>query len=275
MSQRFLQVMSGIQGVAASSTATLNLKPNLRYHAIHVFLTLGGVLTAVDTVATNFKLKVGGVTIRDMSPLQARKIAISNGYTPAVGVLPIFFSEPWFTDPRVSEMFSWDMYNQGLFTLEITFAAGAVGVQQIVAEVDTLRNTMIDPATQKRVPFLRIIKYKNQSAVFSGAGVVGITTIDRSLPIRRLLIDASAGTYNTAEVIADSVSVWNQLTKTQYDAIQAAYALTSTQWTAGLFFDYDDLARSKLEAANLEVRLDATAANTSTILVAQEAQSFS
>jgi len=277
MSQRFIQTMNGIQGVANSATATLNLKPNLRYHALHLFMTIAGVAADVLTIASNVKLKVGGVTIRDWSPTQIRKLQIAHGITPAVGQLSMFFSEPQFKDPRVGEMYSWDLFDQGLFTLEITFlnpGGGAVGVTSVVAEVDTLRNTMIDPSTKQRVPFLRIIKAMNQSAVFSGSGIVGITTIDRSLPIRRLLIDASANDFSTVEVIADSVSLWNQLPIDTIDAVQAAYGITSSQFNCGLFFDYDDMGRSKLEAANLEVRLNATGALTATILNMQEANSF-
>lgn len=277
MPQRLLQSITGFQGVANSATGTLNLPPNQRYHGLTLFLTVAGVAAAVNTVASNLKLKVGGVTIRDMSPQQCVDIAESYGLAPAVGELPIFFSEPWFDDPAVGEMFSWDMVGQGDFVLEMTFlnpGGGAVGVANVVAEVDTIRNEIFDRRLGKRVPFLRILKMKNQTALFGGAGVASITTLDRSLPIRRLLMTASAGTISTVEVIGDSISLWNQISPTQLNDILEHKGIDGSQFSASLIFDYDLLGRSKLEVGNLEVKVNPSAANTLTVLNVQEAMSF-
>lgn len=276
MPQRLLQTVPGFQGVANNATGTLNLPPNQRYHGLTLFLTVAGVAAAVSTIASNFKLKVGGTTIRDMSPQQAIDLAESYRLTPSVGELPIFFSEPWFDDPAVGEMFSWDMVGQGDFTLEMTFLnpGGAVGVAAVVAEVDTIRNVVFDRKLGKKVPFLRILKMKNQTANFGGAGVASVTTIDRSLPIRRLLLNTSAGTITTVEVVGDSVSLWNQITPAQLNDILDHKGIDGSQFSASLIFDYDLLGRSKLEVGNLELRVNPSAANTLTILNVQEAMSF-
>jgi len=276
MPQRLLQTVPGFQGVANNATGTLNLPPNQRYHGLTLFLTVAGVAAAVSTIASNFKLKVGGTTIRDMSPQQAIDLAESYRLTPSVGELPIFFSEPWFDDPAVGEMFSWDMVGQGDFTLEMTFLnpGGAVGVAAVVAEVDTIRNVVFDRKLGKKVPFLRILKMKNQTANFGGAGVASVTTIDRSLPIRRLLLTTSAGTITTVEVVGDSVSLWNQITPAQLNDILDHKGIDGSQFSASLIFDYDLLGRSKLEVGNLELRVNPSAANTLTILNVQEAMSF-
>ena len=276
MPQRLLQSITGFNGVANSATATLDLPPNQRYHGLTLFLTEAGAAAAVNTIASNIKLKVGGVTIRDISPQQCVDIAELYGLAPAVGELPIFFSEPWFDDPAVGEMFSWDMVGQGQFSLEITFLnpAGAVGVANVVAETDTIRNQLFDKRVGKMVPFLRILKMKNQTALFGGAGVASITTLDRSLPIRRLLMTTSAGTITTLEIIADSISIWNQITPTQLNDILEHKGLDGTQFSAAVVFDFDKLGRSKLEAGNLEVKINPSAANTLTILNVQEAMSF-
>lgn len=275
MSQRFLQSIGGFQGVAANGLGTLQLPPNQRYHGLTLFLTVAGVPAAVATIVSTVRLKVGGVTIRECTAQQLIDVAELYRQTPSVGELPIFFSEPWFDDPRVGEMYSWDMVGQGDFTLELQFLnPGVVGVAAVIAEVDTLRNTMVDPKTGQRVPFLRILKYKNQTALFGGAGVASVTTIDRSLPIRRLLCTTSAGTVTTVEILADSVSIWNQLTVTQLNDILDHKGLDGTQFSAALVFDYDLLGRSRLETGNLEVKFNPSAANTMTILNVQEASSF-
>lgn len=277
MSQRFLYNITGIQGVAAGAVATVNLPPNFRYHGITLSLLANGVAAAANTIASNIKLKVGGVTIRDCSPQQYIDVAQMYNITPATGEVPIFFSEPWMSDPRVAEMFSWDMYKQGRFTLEITFLspAGGPGVAAIIAEVDTLRNERVNPQTGKREPFLRPIKYKNETFLFGGAGVASNTQLDRSLPIRRLLCTSSANDISTVELLADSVNVIQQITVGQMEGILSHYGITGTFFNAAFVFDFDDLGRSKLVAAgSLELKMNATGAQTLTILNCQEATSF-
>lgn len=273
---RYLQNMYGFQGVANSGLGTLILQPNLRYHTLQVFTTVAGALTDPTTVASNIKLKVGGVTIRDMSPAQCIAIAKTYGYTPKTGEIPIHFSEPWFEDPRIAESFSWDMYGQGVFTLEMTFlnpGGGAVGIENVVAAVDTERNVRPGPNGTK-VPFLRILKYKNETFLFSGAQRLGNTTLDKSLPIRRLLITASANDFSDVEVIADSQSVYNQITKAQLSAMYATQGIDNQFFNIPLIFDFDNLGRSRLTANSLEVKLTATGANTATFLNCQENSSF-
>lgn len=277
MSQRFLQNIPGFQGVANSGNGILKLPPALRYHTLAVFVTIAGILANPVTVASNFKLKVGGLTIRDMSPDQAIRLARLYKITPSVGQIPIFFSEPWMADPRTREMFSWDMNGQQPLTLEMTFlnpGGGVVGIQNVVAEVDTIRNAAPDRATGKLAPFLKIIKAKNETFVFGGAQRLGNTTLDKSLPIRRLLQDASAFALTDVEVIADSFSAWNQITTVQLNALYNQYGIDGTQFSLPLVFDYDGLARSKLTAAALEVKNTSTGALTITTLNMQEAQSF-
>lgn len=274
--QRFLQNITGMQGVAAASVGSVVLPPSLRYHALTIFCTANGVLADPTTVCSNFKLKVGGVTIRDMSPDQAIRLAKLYKITPGTGQIPIFFSEPWLADPRTREMFSWDLVGQGKFTLEMTFLSpgGGPGIQNIVAEVDTVRNVVTDPKTKAQTPFLKIIKAKTESFIFAGASRLGNVTLDKSLPIRRLLIDASANSFSDVEVIADSVSIVNQTTLTQLTNLLNNYGIDASKFTMPLVFDFDGLARSKLSAQALEVRLTATGALTANFLNMQEAAAF-
>lgn len=277
MSQRFFQNIPGFQGVANSGNGILVLTPALRYHALTVFVTIAGVLANPVNVASNFKLKVGGLTIRDMSPDQAIRLARLYKITPGVGQIPIFFSEPWLADPRTREMFSWDMTGQAKFTMEMTFlnpGGGAVGIQNVVAEVDTLRNSTPGANGAGPVPFLRIIKAKNETFVFGGAARTGNTTLDKSLPIRRLLQDVSANALSDVEIIADSFSAWNQITTVQLNDIYNNYGIDGTQFGQALVFDFDGLFRSRLTAASLEVKCTSTGALTVTTLNMQEAQSF-
>jgi len=278
MPQRFIQNVPGFQGVANNGNGVLVLPPALRYHEINVFVTIAGVLANPVLAASNLKLKVGGLTVRDMSPDQAIRLARLYKLTPGVGQIPLYFSEPWLADPRTRELFSWDMNGQQKFTLEMTFinpVAGAVGIQNTMAVVDTIRNAAPDAKGVLR-PFLRIVKAKNETFVFAGASRLGNTTLDKSLPIRRLLVDSSTGvgSLTDVEVIADSFSLWNQILIGQLVNIFNAYGIDGTVFAMPLVFDFEGLARSKLIAAALEVKLTANAALTATFLNMQEAQAF-
>lgn len=277
MPLRFLQNITGIQGVANSGNGTVILPPGFRYHALTLFTTVAGALADPTTVISTIRLKVGGVTIREMTADQCIRLAKLYKITTGTGEVPIFFSEPWLADPRTREMFSWDLFGQGKFVLECVFlnpGGGAVGIQNIVAEMDTVRNTMPD-GKGGSMPFLRIVKAKNETFVFSGAARLGNTGLDKSLPIRRLLIDASANTFSDVEVISDSLSVINQTTLTQITNQLNHYGIDATKFTMPLVFDFDGLARSKLSSAALEVKLTSTGALTATFLNMQEAASFS
>lgn len=276
MPQRFIQNVPGFQGVGNNGNGILVMPPALRYHEINVFVTIAGVLANPVTVASNLKLKVGGLTVRDMSPDQAVRLARLYKITPGVGQIPLFFSEPWLADPRTRELFSWDMNGQQKFTLEMTFlnpGGGAVGVQNTMAVVDTIRNAAPDSKGVMR-PFLRIVKAKNETFIFGGAQRLGNTTLDKSLPIRRLLMDVSANALSDVEVVADSFSAWNQILTGQLVNIYNSYGIDGTQFSLPLVFDFDGLARSKLTAAALEVKCTSTGALTVTTLNMQEAQAF-
>lgn len=276
-----LQSVTGFQGVANSGNGTLRLANRFRYHKLTIFTTVAGALANPTTVASNIKLKVDGVTIRDMSPDQCIRLAKFHGITPGTGEIPIFFSEPWLADPRTREMFSWDLVGQGPFTLEMTFlnpGGGAVGIQKVVAEVDTVRNQL--RSTVKGAagePFLRIIKAKNETFISAGAGRLGDVAIDRTLPIRRLFCDVSAGVITDVSITADSVSLYDQIiVATELADVLNQWKKDGTQFTGvALAFDMDGLARSKLIAQNLEVKFNFSAAATLTILNMQEASSFS
>jgi len=272
---RFLLNVTGMQGIGNSGLGTVICQGNLRYHKMSVFTTIAGALADPTTVCSNFKLKVGGVVMRDMSPSQAIRLAKLYKITPGLGEIPIFFSEPWLADPRTREVFSWDMFGQGKFTLEMTFlnpGGGAVGIQNIVAQVDSLRNTT--KVNGKDQPFLKIIKAKTETFVFTGAQRLGNTGLDVTLPIRRLLIDASANGFSDVEVLADSLSVYNQTTLTQLTDDLNAEGIDATQFGLPLVFDFDGLARSKLSAQKLEVKLTSTGALVASFLNMQEAQAF-
>lgn len=276
MSMRLIQNITGMQGIGNGQVGTLVMLPNVRYHDVRFFLTEAGAPAAVDTIVGRVVLKVGGVVIRDTTADQLVRYAKLFGMAPATGELPIFFSEPWFEDPRIAESFSWDMFGQARFTVELTFLnpAGAVGVSAVLASVDTIRNVISDGKGGKR-PFLRIMKMKNENFVFQGAGLVGNTGLDRTLPIRRLLVDLSGGaTCSQLQVLADGVSKYDLMTPTQLSDIYESQKLDNSQFKVPLVFDFDNLGRSRLVAQQLELKLNPSGATTATILNVQEADRF-
>jgi hypothetical protein len=270
--------VTGIQGVANSGNAFLKLPNQWRYHSLSIFTTVAGVLADPTTVIDTVKLKVGGITMRDLTAAQIVNIAKLFKITAATGELPIFFSKPWMIDAKTQEMSAWDLIGQGAFTLEIKFlnpGGGAVGIQSVIADVDDIRNTFTNPKTGKVIPFLRIEKMKSETFVFSGAARLGNTTLDKTLPIRGLFVSVSANAISDVEVLADGKTVVHQIKSAEYKAILNKQGIDGTAFELPIVFDNDKRGRSKLTAAQLEVKLTSTGALTATFLNVQEAQSFS
>src|SRR5688572_7309522 len=124
-SGRFINTIAGINGVQSPGTAIVNLPVNQRYHRLTFNVTNAGNAVAVSTVVTGIKIIVGGITVRDISPSQMIAIAQANGYFPALGELPIFFTEAYgrnVIEPNDST--SWDMTGQTDFRIQLTIANG-------------------------------------------------------------------------------------------------------------------------------------------------------
>lgn len=266
---RVVNYVPGIQGIASSGIATLNLPVNRRYHSLRVLLTNAvGTLTDATTIASLIELIVNGTTIRSGAPATFINYAKLIGYTPATGEIPLFFSEPQRNEsPGAMEATSWDMFGQSSFTLRITFLApgGGVGVQSVLADFDGVRNerTMADGSKQS---FLAIVKQIDQTVVLA-SGLNDITTIPIAYPLLRILADVSANAISKVELFGDGNAKIHEATKAENALLLNANGLAASNYEYPLVFDYDNRVLRGLKTSSIDYRVTTTGALTLTLHV--------
>lgn len=261
---RIINLLSGINGVVAGGNATLSIPVGRRYHALKVFLaaTVGGNPSTDPTaIITSARLLVNGVVMRDLTPTQILDISRLNGITPsaAAGELPFYFSEPWRASVIGEESTSWDVTNQATFTLELTFAAGAVNPSAVVeAAFDYGRNR---DASGK--DFLAIVKQLRFSRA-NPSGAVDLTDLPQVFPIQRIHLDVSVGTVTSLEVWNDTVKVWEG-TIANLNTFLKDYGLDGTQFGASAVFDFTQQISDALFVTNQNLNVRPVCSNAGTL----------
>lgn len=265
---RFINLITGINGVANNGVGTLNIPVNRRYHELKINCTQAGVASSPITTISNVQLIVNGQTMVNASPTALIGIANTFGITPATGELPLFFSEPWRFTPQASEATSWDMYGQQTFVLQLTFLnpAGAVGVT-VSASFDTARN--LDRQGQ---PFLKILKILTNSFNMP-VGQSDILTFPLAYPLHRIFMNVSAGTITNVLFLADGTKV-EEGTTGQILEFYNDYSINGTQFSFPWIIDYDQKLSSSLSAQNLDCQITSSAANTLTATIVQEVPGY-
>jgi hypothetical protein len=212
------QFLTGIQGVVAGGQALINMPVNRRYHRILIQTSKGNpqLPCAVSDVISGLKLVINGVSLRDISPADIIRIAIANGYYPALGELPIVFSEPFLGGSggqgnlEPPDQLSWDLVGQSSFEIQPSIVSGVTnpGIAGLV-EYDFFRN-QLPPATPGGEPryFLSPVTQHAYSVALS-QGMTPVTTIPFSYPIRRIwLRGSSADQITQVEIIQDGNKVF-------------------------------------------------------------------
>ena len=253
--------MNGIEGVGASQTALLNLPTDRRYHAMHLFYTEAGTPTAVVGKIDNVRLRVNGISMVDMYPLDLLadvKLDASRWGTfaqPATGEIPIYFSRPQTATVVGEEITAWEMRGQRTFTLEVDFAAGATNPGlEVLCTYDF--GPMNLAAGQ---PILSIVKRRRISFNVP-AGRYDITTIPTNYPIQRWLMRGPGG-IDDVEVYADSVRVY-EASFAANARVLAEYGLdqASSGYSFPICFDFTQQVLDPLIVnSDLTIRLDSAA----------------
>jgi hypothetical protein len=264
---RLVNYIPGLQGIASGGIATVNVPVNRRYHTMRILTTnAAGALTDATTIVSLVELVVNGIVIRSATPATFINVAKTYRYTPATGEIPIFFSEFWRNEsPRSAEATSWDMFGQQTFVVRLTFLApgGGVGIQSILADFDTKRNTYRNASGQE-VPFLAIVKYTDIS-LNAASGLNDFTTIPTVWPIQRMFLDISANAVSRVDLFADNnVKVW-EATKAENAIVLNPNDITATFFEYPMPFDFDDRVDSSLKTSTIDLRVTTTGAATLTV----------
>lgn len=265
---RIINYVNGMEGVVSAGTATLNVPKDRRYHALKLFVTAGGGVTAAASIVDRVRLYVDGVVQRDLSAAQIINIALLNGITAATGEIPIYFSEPWRASVTAEEITSWDVFGSVTkVTLEVIFLAVTTPACQTQASFDYGRNTQM--VNGVLTPVLAIIKQLNQMIV-APSGTFDIVNIPTKYPIQRISLAMSANDISSVEVFNGSQKI-REGTKAQNARFLADYGLNSAAFTFPLVFDYEQQISSALDnvvnQGDLNIRPTTTGAGTLTALV--------
>ena len=262
---RIVNYVPGIQGVADSSVATLNLPVNRRYHSLHIQTLANGVAADATLNASLVELIVNGIVMRSGKPKTFIDLAKLYGYTPATGEIPIFFSEFWRNEsPGAMEVTSWDMWGQSSFTMRITLLApaGGVGIQSVLADFDGKKN--VRTVNGVEVPFLQIVKQTDLSFV-AASGLNDVTTIPTSWPILRAMMDVSANAITKVELFGDGNAKILEATKGENAIMLNSNLLVAGSYEFPLVLDYDNRVLQGLKTSALNLRVTTSGALTLTV----------
>jgi len=185
-----------------------------------VAVTVAGIASPVSpaTFFSAFKQVVNGVIIRDISPLSILQVAIANGYYPALGELPLYYTDPADNINQLNEVTSWDLFGQSTFSLQGTIP-GTVSLPSLIGaqEFDNSRN--LRPTSKGLIPFLQPVA-QHEYTFNVVAGVNLINTIPFDYPIRRIWIKGSTPLSITQlEVDQDS----NKVMEATYSEMRKMY----------------------------------------------------
>ena len=272
---RRINFINGISGVAPGGVATLNMPLERRYHGVKLFASVtddgsGSASTDPVDIIDYIKLIVNGVVIRDLTPLQIRKIAQANfGGTAATDHVQLFFSDPTRATVIGEESTAWDMFGQNTFVIEMKLKAGTTNPSVTTqASFDFNRNE--DPGTGK--PFLNIVK-QHGLTYNAPAGDFDIVNLPIALPIQRIHIEPGTGTVSQCEVSSDGETVF-EATKAQNDALHLDYGIDSP-FGFSVIFDYEQQVTSPLKVLRqMNLKPTFSASNNTVIVLERLAQGY-
>lgn len=229
MAVKRLIPLNQINGVAAGSTATINLGTGaLRYHKImlaYKTATVGGASEAnMAAEITEVRMNLNGVTQRRFSAQQLFDMNRIKGKSPTVsastaipGYLTIYLSEPQRKTKLEREATAWGMGGVGSFQIEVDIDGGASSpVLSGFAEVD-----------DKLEPPLGIVKWKREVIQVAATGDVSykMDTLRGDGYQSLTFIEGTAGDIDALKLNWDGVPIY------QDDENFAAEVLNGSDFT--------------------------------------------
>lgn len=165
--------LPSFNGVAAGSTATLNLPIIGVYHALRLYFTLGGVAATIAEMAaliTGIRVKINGKVQRTYSAAELMALNAFRGIAPVNGHLPIFFAEPWRRTAQGEDVLAWGMVGVSTFQVEVDIAAGATSPALLAVAEKSSENRSLGA----------IVKVRKFAFSAAGAGAFNIQTLPKT-----------------------------------------------------------------------------------------------
>ena len=196
------------------------------------------------TACTSIQQIVNGVIMRDISADSILRIVNSNGVYPALGELPLYYTDPKDNINQLNELTSWDMFGQSTFSLKTQLAATLTspGLQGSM-EFDYARNAR--PSANGMIPFLQPIAMHEYTFSNLASGVNKINTIPFDYPIRRMwFLGSTPGNISQVEVYNDGNKAFESTEAQMLEMYEdygfefGATPATKTPINAARYFDF-------------------------------------
>lgn len=241
-----------------------------------VSLTSGGAVSTVppELFFTSTKHLVNGAVMRDISAALTLKVALVNGYVPADGEFPVFFTEPWRKIVDHDQATAWDLIGQSTYQIIFGIRSGITSpILGGTYEFDYLRNARRD-AKGNPILFLRPIK-QHEFTYNVPSGVFNVTSLPVDYPIQRLFMsETGVGSITQIELYQDGNKVIEG-TYLQQNQMLKQYGFTPTAFDYPVIFDPDQRLGKALKVTNLILRVYSAAPAVLSCLVEIQSDNYS
>lgn len=239
--------ITGINGVVAGGTGSVNLDVNRRVHGLTFYYKTNAAQATIEADILFLQLYVNGILIRDINMVELFRENAANGRAFVLGQIPVFFSEPWRASVMAEEATAWDLWGQVSFTAKIGISGAAVAPAITgVWAYDFLRN--VDAATGR--PALNIVKWIRDSFNLS-AGQQTLTQFQKGFLYQRQTFTTTAGNEISAFLVQLNSNVVRNVSRTEIANIVAAYEITQQAATSLLYWDYTQQITDALDVGPL------------------------
>lgn len=239
--------ITGINGVVAGGTASVELPVNRRYHGLTFYYKTNAAQATIEADLNYIQLYVNTILIRDVNLTELFLENAANGRAFVLGQIPLFFSEPWRAAVMDEEMTSWDLFGQLSFTAKVGIA-GAAAAPTLVgnSQFDYLQN--VDATTGKRR--LSVIKWIRNSFNLS-VGQQVLTQFQKGNRYQRQTFRTTAGNEISAFLVSLNSVITRNVSRTEIANICAAYEITQQAATSLLYWDYTQQVTDYLDVGPL------------------------
>lgn len=262
--------------VRVGTGATFSYVVNGSNVVTSVSLTSGGTVSAIppELFFTSTKHLVNGAVMRDISAALTLKIALINGYVPADGEFPVFFTEPWRKIVDHDQATAWDLIGQSTYQILFGIRSGISSPSLSgTYEFDYLRNARPD-AKGNPVLFLRPIK-QHEFTYNVPSGVFNVTSLPVDYPIQRIFMsETGLGSILQIELYQDGNKV-TEGTYQQQDQMLKQYGFVPTTFDYPVIFDPDQRLGKALKVDNLVLRVYSNANAVLSVLMEIQSDNYS
>ncbi len=240
-----------------------------------VTLTSAGTVSAIppEDFFTSQKHIVNGAVIRDIGANRTIQIATVNGYVPADGELPVFFTEPWRKIVDHDQATAWDLIGQSTYQIIFGIATGITSpTLQGVYVFDYLRNSRM--VNGQEVLFLRPIK-QHEFSYNVPAGIFNVTSLPVDFPIQRMfLFETGQGSITYCELYQDGNKIIEG-TYLQNAQTLKQYGFNPLAVDFPIVFDPDQRLGKALSVDNLVLRVTSAGSTTLGCVVEIQGDNYS